>query len=830
MAAESDTQESEVSVPATVVSKNVDHGKELSLCFAVKNTNKADVTLLIWDWTFDGDRYVYDTAQQKKAPATNVEIPEGADCVFISNPISAKDLDGKLRYRTCIKTASGYVYGELCEYSVIDYANQRLSEVETEGKDKPEEWVANRKELYNYIISYNSAAEIILGAGAEPGAPLSDILAEKWESRWDAVYSAIGEESTEAMKSLYAYYGTDWLNWIANLYDTETGAFYYANSARDYIGFSPDVESTAQILYLLKNTGLFSWYDGYWGDMLPESLRAKLLPWLKGLQSEDGYFYHPQWGTKIGAAAKGRHLDQALGLIEVLHGTPTYGNPLNSQSGVSGVSTVISSFMDTDAHKSTVVAVSSFPDYMQSEAAMKEYLDGLKKEYTDGGKFNSWGFGHVLSSERTQLEAAGIIGYVCEYLNEMQDTETGFWEPGATYNSLSGVIKIATVYSEAGRALPNAEKMVDSAINVILSDEKVTNMCYIYNPIGAFSSILSSMKKTDSTAAEAARQKFIAKLPAIIEKTIEKFEAFRKDDGSFSYLIGMSDANSQGLRISLGFDEGDVNATAVGIDYITGALFGIIGTKVVPFFNYEDYESFCYNINDAAPIVKQEYVFENIGFDGGKIPSNVKGSGKLELSVVDDPRTEGENVLKVVDSTASNGYVTVDATTTVAADDKFSFTVSMDMCFTSASDGYFSSLYLENSLRGSDGRTAYMLWFNKSGNKIQISDRSEEDNVTGPAFGSVDIGKWFNLRIEYYFVDTQHANIKIYIDNKCVYLSTNTYYTDYDKDNYGYKYVYNYVDKVVFNPWSSATCDVMIDNIDCEPSITKQYDASDYTK
>ncbi len=656
--------------------------------------------------------------------------------------------------------------------------------------------------------------------------------AEDWEHRWDAVQAIIGKDGTDAMKRLYAYYGTDWLNWMAGLYDVDTGAFYYAHSARDYITFAPDVESTAQILYTLKNTGLFSWYDGYWGEKLPESLRVKLLPWLQGLQSKaDGYFYHPQWGALIGTAAKGRHLDQAISVISVLGGSPLYSTPMERQQGASGVSTVISSFMDTDAHKSTVVAASSLPAYMQSEEAMKQYLDLLKDQYTDDGKFNSWGFGHDLSSERSQLEAAGIIDYVCEYLDEMQDTETGFWEPGATYNSLSGVIKIATVYSSAGRALPLADKMVDSAIDVILSDERVTQMCYIYNPIGAFSSILGSMKKTDSTAAEAARQKFIAKLPDIIEKTIEKFETFRMDDGSFSYLPGMSDANSQGLRISLGFKEGDVNATAVGIDYITGALFGIIGTKVVPMFRYADYKSFCNNIDNAGAIIKQDIKLELMDFEDEELPPRLTAGGNFRVEVVDDPRenTDSEKVMemeKTVDG-ATSGFV-VDATTTLSSHTCFS--VSMDMCFNSADAlGYQFELSLENSLRGSDGRVAYMLWFIVSDTGVGILDYSAFDNQIGEVFYRVPFGTWFNLRIEYYFIDTKHAKIKLYIDDQCVYISENSYYTSYDFENYGYKYVYNYVDKVKFTPWRTVKYNVMIDNIYCEPSVTKTFDASDYT-
>ena len=36
--------------------------------------------------------------------------------------------------------------------------------------------------------------------------------------------------------------------WLANLYDSEQGGFYYSASARDYEGFLPDIESTKQAI------------------------------------------------------------------------------------------------------------------------------------------------------------------------------------------------------------------------------------------------------------------------------------------------------------------------------------------------------------------------------------------------------------------------------------------------------------------------------------------------------------------------------------------------------------------------------------------------------
>ena len=58
----------------------------------------------------------------------------------------------------------------------------------------------------------------------------------------------MGKEATAALRKLYDLYGKSLLDWLASLYDPETGFFYYAGSARDNDGFLPDCESTCRTL------------------------------------------------------------------------------------------------------------------------------------------------------------------------------------------------------------------------------------------------------------------------------------------------------------------------------------------------------------------------------------------------------------------------------------------------------------------------------------------------------------------------------------------------------------------------------------------------------
>jgi hypothetical protein len=62
----------------------------------------------------------------------------------------------------------------------------------------------------------------------------------------------------------------------------------------------------------------------------------------------------------------------------------------------------------------------------------------------------------------------------------------------------------------------------------------------------------------------------------LIKYTREKLGIFRKPDGSYSYLYNKSTPISQKVCVSLGLDEGDMNAVALA-DSSRARLFDILG-------------------------------------------------------------------------------------------------------------------------------------------------------------------------------------------------------------------------------------------------------------
>ena len=147
---------------ATVISKNVDHGTELALCFAVstEGTVDGDLYVLVWDWNYSGD-YTFETAQQKKSAVKDITVNETACKLFIADSVAAKDLDEKITYRTCIVKADGScVYGAVASYSVLDYTAQRLTEIPTSNLTDAEK--AIQIKVCNALIEYNAKVEAVL--------------------------------------------------------------------------------------------------------------------------------------------------------------------------------------------------------------------------------------------------------------------------------------------------------------------------------------------------------------------------------------------------------------------------------------------------------------------------------------------------------------------------------------------------------------------------------------------------------------------------------------------------------------------------------------------
>ena len=460
-------------------------------------------------------------------------------------------------------------------------------------------------DLVEYVTFSVASHEAMLNA--EYDAKEAEALAE----RWALLEAQIGKDAADAVKKLYDFYGTEWVKWLAGLYDCESGCFYYANSSRDYTGFLPDAESTEQTFSLLLQLGMFRYFGNDWSLALPADMRASCLAYIQAMQDkDDGYFYHPQWGKDINDSRRGRDLSSCLSLIRRMGGTPLYKTPMDRIiEDTASLSRVISAFMESDAHRSTVTATSTTPAHLQSPEALIAYIDSLNR-YND-----FYGIGHTLSSQTQQIKAAGLAKVCLDYIDTFQNPNTGYWDDNgaitAGYENLSGITKLGALYGGLGRRMKYMDKIIDSAIESIANDGTPPRIYHVFNMWGGLGTAVSivaettDMDATDNTNIAVVRAKVYERLPEMIDATIERLKKFRHTDGSFSACQGYSEPTTQGESVSKGLAEGDVNGTACGIGYLLSSLFQALGTPTVPMLTYKDYREFMEIIESAKPIQKK---------------------------------------------------------------------------------------------------------------------------------------------------------------------------------------------------------------------------------
>ena len=383
--------------------------------------------------------------------------------------------------------------------------------------------------------------------------------------------SGQSENTKAAIGRMMELYGDDMYKWIAELYDAETGGFYYSLSARDNDGFLPDVESTAQILNGMSNLGLFEEYDGNIRSALDEKMRENIIRFVRSLQDEDGFFYHKQWGKDIPVMRRGRDLDWSISLLNALGAEPIYPT----------AGTRIKSGKDVPEH---LTSPDAFLAYARSH---KQYIAG-----------NMHHFVHVMNAQQTEICAAGLLPTLFDFLESEQRAETGLWGEGVNYNSVTALMKASLIYKYGKRRLCYPERALQSCIDVILSDETATRIVDITNPWVALINLISALKESgDIALADGFLEKIRDKSAQMIDKTTEKLKIYSQPYKTFSFLPEYTNPVSQNVPVALENErEGDVNATVICYN---GAkrILTLIGVESPNFFDRNDYAEFLKLVN-----------------------------------------------------------------------------------------------------------------------------------------------------------------------------------------------------------------------------------------
>lgn len=398
-------------------------------------------------------------------------------------------------------------------------------------------------------------------------------------------------DTTDALRDMYALFDEDTSEWYYGLYDAECGGFYYANSSRDNPQFLPDLESTYQAFGFIATMTEDRNLKAY----LPLWMQERLVQWVRGLQRENGFFYHPQWKTEDTDAhppRRGRDLSHATGLLRQFGGEPKYLTPVSAKK---------------DSEERFV------PEHFSTKEKLLEYISSLDingKPYSVGNNLESQATQFV--ARDGDLEKMGadyrVTDIIYDWLCKAQNPRTGLWTPydEIDYEGTNGLLKVSGAICRMNKPVPNVLAALRSAKIGITELGHSTQVCGVMNPWYTITNLTANVRRfglSGSTleaerAVKAFRWELLSDMPHLIRHTTAEMRRFRKVDGSFSYNEARTVTCSQGMPVSLGLNEGDVNATHV-MRSTVGHVMGVIGKGTVPSVGLSDLMRFI-SVAEAA--------------------------------------------------------------------------------------------------------------------------------------------------------------------------------------------------------------------------------------
>lgn len=626
------------------------------------------------------------------------------------------------------------------------------------------------------------------------------------DQTWASFSEKYGEDLAVALRQLYSCYDDNIVDWLANLYDAEIGGFYFSNSARNYNGFLPDLESTVQALGFITNTGMAKSYDGSrsYADVIPEEMGERIIEFVRGLQSPNGYFYHPQWGQQLTdsrLSRRGRDLTWATNILREFGVSPIYDTP-NGMEGA-GVEPVARMTAPLSSSKAALVSKLIFtsssyvPDHLLNKTNFEKYLSSLKlttDSYTVGNELSSQISQIVQRDKALASEGYSLVDILISWLNDNQNPATGTWDylnPGdanySVYRGMDGLFKILNIYNAVGAELPHAKEAIESTKYCIDVDVEANIVCDVYNTWYTLDLIFDNLNKysADRASGRALAAEELEKLrkeaPALVRASTEKILKFVQPDGAFEFELDSGKSyESQGVPVSVpGIEESNVNATVICTSGLVGHIYAALDISDfdVPIFGASDMQRFLDIINELTPVVKKdfEYTIEYNDFEYdeiGKEPLGVTVTNNSSGSIKVVKRGDGKALS--IDSKRGGGD-SVDIAVGQNIINPGCFVFESDICLNSADrNGALGEL----SLLDNGANIIYMLYFINENGKVKLSDSSSvlEDKRVITDLGEFDdLGEWFNIKIEYYLGDHDSFRAKIYLNGNLIAVSDNYY-------------------------------------------------------
>jgi hypothetical protein len=615
----------------------------------------------------------------------------------------------------------------------------------------------------------------------------------------------LNPEVNEALEDLNSIMDKDVVMWIASMYDPDTGGFYYARSAIGRPGFSADIESTSQAMSFMKSHGMF--------DDMPPQIRQKLITFFQSRQDPvTGYFFDPQFGSNVSNAKRSRNLSQAVGALRDLGAAALYPLPYSKEREVSRINIPdLFAWFGYQRLGGAVgyrqlpmgypapgggVNIATLPEHLRSAEALRRWLESL--DWVN----NPWNAGHNVSSARSEITQVGLLDVVYEFIEDVQNPETGLWGPGRTLEEVSAAMKLSG-YFTSGRPYPNAEKMIESTIYAIMHDTP-TCICHVRNPMDLLATVVRRGGLPYDPQIEALLRE---NMPRIIRWAKDRLLRFKQHDGAFSYYERGSARTSQGAVVSLGLPESDMNAVMAGANATINYLYELAGITRPTLARYrQEFWDAIVNMPPHRPIEIPMGLDDDFEYDTEQLlwtPS----SGPGTHGIVTDPHDSENRVLRLEKSVTGAGYGLSRTFEAPSGAEKTRISLRF-MTSEFASGGAFNLKF--GSASGLANTALSFVIAHRDGTYF-IAHRTTERGY-GTRISEIMPNVWYQLDVEYRPAGTDDTEMVVYIDGEQVAV-LNEYFHDGDES----RLPVGDIKHTSFYVWSTVAATLHVDDVKISP-------------
>ncbi|MBE6645798.1 MAG: hypothetical protein E7612_10580 [Ruminococcaceae bacterium] len=345
-----------------------------------------------------------------------------------------------------------------------------------------------------------------------------------------------------ALARLNVLVGEETLDYFYELYDSETGGFYYSISSRDSKEMTPFAEGTCFVQEALLAGGM----------TLPDWYKEKVGKWIQSHQDEsDGFFYEELWGKITSGPRLNRDLAYSKSILSRCGYKQLYALP-------------------EDRIKSEGIASNAtLPEYLQSEEKMTEYLDSL-----DWSQKSIWSTGQKLSTAGSLIKAAGLYDLTRNYIKAKQNLNTGLFGEGLGWMNTNGAMKLSAFFTSTEHPYPNSELAIESVKRLYTGDTPPTSATFIWNPFVLLKRILDyAGENTDKL-----RALLYESGADIVNRAIDCALLLKRDDGGFAGNLTRGSKLQQGYLYGHGLRwESDLDGTLIAGQRLYSAIYSVFG-------------------------------------------------------------------------------------------------------------------------------------------------------------------------------------------------------------------------------------------------------------